>query len=82
LQAGLYLVALHRYLQVQLQDYDIQKHLGGASYLYLRGMHRDAEYGVNYWCPDAEFILRLDALLGYFAEEHVYKSASTPLAVV
>nr|WP_171458343.1 UvrD-helicase domain-containing protein [Acinetobacter sp. ANC 4178] len=82
LQAGLYLVALHRYLQVQLEDYDIEKHLGGASYLYLRGMWGNAQYGVNYWCPEAEFILRLDALLGYFAEEHVYKSAATPLAVM
>ena len=64
LQAGLYLVALHRYLSVQLQDYDIHTHLGGASYLYLRGMNGQAEQGLHYFKPEDEFILRLDALLG------------------
>ena len=69
LQAGLYLVALHRYLSVQMQDYDIEQHLGGASYLYLRGMNGQAEHGFYHWKPDAEFVLRLDAILGYFAED-------------
>jgi len=69
LQAGLYLVALHRYLTVQMQDYEIEKHLGGASYLYLRGMNGQAEQGFYHWKPEAEFILRLDAILGYFAED-------------
>ena len=64
LQAALYLVALHRYLSVQLQDYDIDQHLGGASYLYLRGMNGQAHQGVHYFKPENEFILRLDALLG------------------
>ncbi|WP_298142474.1 UvrD-helicase domain-containing protein [uncultured Acinetobacter sp.] len=64
LQAGLYLVALHRYLSVQLQDYDIHTHLGGASYLYLRGMNGQTEQGLYYFKPEDEFILRLDALLG------------------
>ena len=64
LQAGLYLVALHRHLSVQLQDYDIAKHLGGASYLYLRGMNGQHQHGVHYFKPEDEFILRLDALLG------------------
>lgn len=75
LQAGLYLVALHRYLSVQMQDYDIEKHLGGASYLYLRGMNGQAEQGFYHWKPDAEFILRLDAILGYFAEDKSSKIA-------
>jgi len=75
LQAGLYLVALHRYLTVQMQDYDIEKHLGGASYLYLRGMNGQAEQGFYHWKPEAEFILRLDAILGYFAEDKSSKIA-------
>ena len=45
LQAGLYLVALHRYLQVKMQDYQIEQHLGGATYLYLRGMNGEVEQG-------------------------------------
>ena len=68
LQAGLYLVALHRYLAAKMQHYQIEQHLGGASYLYLRGMNGQSEQGVYHWTPDAEFILRLDAILGYFAE--------------
>ncbi|GAA5180216.1 UvrD-helicase domain-containing protein [Acinetobacter kookii] len=75
LQAGLYLVALHRYLTVHMQDYDIEKHLGGASYLYLRGMNGQAEQGFYHWKPEAEFILRLDAILGCFAEDKSSKIA-------
>jgi exodeoxyribonuclease V beta subunit len=75
LQAGLYLVALHRYLTVQLQDYDIEKHLGGASYLYLRGMNGQAQQGFYHWKPEAEFILRLDAILGSFTEDKNSKIA-------
>lgn len=69
LQAGLYLVALHRYLRVKLQNYNIAEHLGGASYLYLRGMNGQAQQGYFYWKPNDEFILRLDAILGYFSED-------------
>ena len=69
LQAGLYLVALHRHLSVQLQDYDMAKHLGGASYLYLRGMNGQTQQGVHYFKPEDEFILRLDALLGRVEEQ-------------
>ncbi|WP_163122329.1 UvrD-helicase domain-containing protein [Acinetobacter portensis] len=67
LQAGLYLVALHRYLKVQLEGYDIHQHLGGASYLYLRGMNGEKSQGIHYWKPEAEFILRLDSILGSFS---------------
>lgn len=73
LQAALYLVALHRYLSVKLQDYDMQQHLGGASYLYLRGMNGQAQQGYFYWKPEDEFILRLDAILGYFSEDKAGK---------
>lgn len=73
LQAALYLVALHRYLSVKLQDYNMQQHLGGASYLYLRGMNGQAQQGYFYWKPEDEFILRLDAILGYFAEDKAGK---------
>ncbi len=69
LQAGLYLVALHRYLKVNLLDYGIEKHLGQASYLYLRGMNGQPDQGVLSWRASPEFILRLDAILGYFAED-------------
>lgn len=69
LQAALYLVALHRYLSVKLENYRIEQHLGGASYLYLRGMNGQADQGYFYWKPEDEFVLRLDAILGYFSED-------------
>lgn len=75
LQASLYLVALHRYLSVQLENYQIERDLGGATYLYLRGMNGQAEQGYHYWRPSSEFILRLDAILGYFAEDKILKNA-------
>ena len=71
LQAALYLVALHRYLKVQLKDYQIERDLGGATYLYLRGMNGAEEQGYFYWKAPVEFILRLDAILGYFTEDKI-----------
>jgi len=38
LQARLYLLALHRYLRTRLPDYDPARHLGGACYLFVRGL--------------------------------------------
>ena len=38
LQALLYSVALHRYLRWRLEGYRPELHLGGAAYLFLRGM--------------------------------------------
>lgn len=64
LQAALYLVALHRYLSLNLADYHIDRDLGSANYLYLRGMNAEAQQGVYAWRPSSEFILRLNAILG------------------
>ncbi|MCK5688256.1 exodeoxyribonuclease V subunit beta [Myxococcota bacterium] len=41
LQYHLYSVALHRYLQLRLPDYDFDTHFGGIYYLFVRGMHPD-----------------------------------------
>ena len=38
LQYLLYLTALHRLLRLRLPDYDYDRHVGGAFYLFLRGM--------------------------------------------
>jgi|GEM_PF-91731 len=64
LQAALYLVALHRYLKVRLPDYRIERHLGGANYLFLRGMRADdAAHGILAWRPEPSLIEDLDAIL-------------------
>lgn len=64
LQASLYLVALHRYLHAHLVQYEMDKHLGHAYYLYLRGMTGEAEQGVIQ-CPiPLDLIQQLDDYLG------------------
>ena len=69
MQALVYSVALHRYLQWRQPGYDPNIHLGGAAYLYIRGMtgHSTGEptprpYGVYHWRPETALVLALDAL--------------------
>ncbi|MCB1895403.1 MAG: hypothetical protein KDF95_09095, partial [Rhodocyclaceae bacterium] len=38
LQYALYLLALHRLLAARLPGYDVDRHIGGAAYLFLRGI--------------------------------------------
>ncbi len=64
LQAGIYQVALHRYLQMRLENYDIYQHLGAVEYAFLRGMSKNNHYGRLVWQPNPEFILKLDKLFG------------------
>jgi exodeoxyribonuclease V beta subunit len=70
LQATLYQVALHRYLQWRLRDYDPARHLGGAMYLFVRGMAGpdapviDGERcGVARWRPPVSMVVALSRLL-------------------
>jgi exodeoxyribonuclease V beta subunit len=73
LQALLYSVALHRYLRWRQAGYDPAVHLGGCSYLFLRGMcgrpdaggpgQGDAAPGVFNWRPATELVLRSSDLL-------------------
>lgn len=68
LQYLIYTLALHRYLQQRLKDYDYDQHMGGVYYLFLRGMSDEAQRqghektGVFYHKPGAEFIQQLDTI--------------------
>ncbi|MBL4900795.1 MAG: exodeoxyribonuclease V subunit beta [Colwellia sp.] len=44
LQYLIYCLALHRYLQQNITDYNAEQHFGGIYYLYLRGMTNDKKY--------------------------------------
>ena len=68
LQYHIYTVALYRYLQRRLPDFDYESHMGGSLYLFLRGLHTDfgAEYGVFYDLPSEALI---SALSDYFTQE-------------
>ncbi|MGL4299200.1 MAG: UvrD-helicase domain-containing protein, partial [Candidatus Neomicrothrix subdominans] len=79
LQALLYEVALHRYLRWRLPGYDPDVHLGGAAYLFLRGMAGPdtattadgRTYGVFTWQPPTGLILALSNLLAGATLEEV-----------
>lgn len=72
LQALLYIVALHRYLRLRLgADYDAQRQLAGAAYLFVRGMAgpdtprtaAGAPYGICVVLPPVDLVDALDELL-------------------
>jgi exodeoxyribonuclease V beta subunit len=66
LQFVLYLVALHRHLSDRLPDYDYDQHVGGAAYVFLRGIRSASDTPDNagiYTCrPSRELIEALDRL--------------------
>lgn len=64
LQYLIYLVALHRHLRHTLPGYDPEQHLGGAQYLFLRGLDGSGTRGVFVDTPPATLIDALDALFG------------------
>ncbi len=66
LQYHLYALALHRHLARRLPGYDYDAHMGGAYYLFLRGMSpgTGAERGVFYDRPPRALIEALSACLG------------------
>ncbi|MDB6443251.1 exodeoxyribonuclease V subunit beta [Pseudomonas sp. 21TX0197] len=61
LQYVLYLLALHRQLKARLPDYDYDRHVGGALYLFLRGT-RATSQGVYFTRPARALIEQLDRL--------------------
>lgn len=61
LQYVLYCFALHRLLRVRLPDYDYDRHLGGAVYLFLRG-HAAPSQGLHCERPPRALIEALDRM--------------------
>ena len=59
-QYVLYLLALHRLLQSRLPGYDYDTHIGGAVYVFLRGIHSEGA-GVHAMRPPRALIEQLDA---------------------
>jgi exodeoxyribonuclease V beta subunit len=57
-----YLVAAHRFLGTRLVGYDYDRHLAGASYVFLRGLCGQPSIG---WCnvtPPRSLIEAIDEL--------------------
>ncbi len=70
LQYLIYSLALHRYLQLRLPDYEPEQHLGGVYYLFIRGMKPAwKEAGIFYNKPDLELLNALDRCLQGISDE-------------
>ena len=61
LQYVLYLFALHRLLKSRLPDYDYERHIGGAVYLFVRGIASPGA-GVHFERPPAALMQQLEGL--------------------
>ncbi|MGK7368863.1 MAG: PD-(D/E)XK nuclease family protein, partial [Candidatus Halalkalibacterium sp. M3_1C_030] len=63
LQYHLYTLALHRYLKDRLKGYSFDKNMGGAYYLFVRGINKKGNEGIFFDRPDYDLIDTLDAYL-------------------
>ena len=63
LQALIYILALHRFLQSRIPGYRYETHFGGVYYLFLRAMHPEhpGGSGIHTTRPDRSLIDQLDA---------------------
>lgn len=61
LQYVIYLFALHRLLKSRMPDYDYDAHVGGAAYLFMRGIGAETA-GVHFEHPPKALMDKLDAL--------------------
>ena len=65
IQGAIYLLALHRLLRARLgAEYAPERQLGGAVFLFLRGIANPATHGCYLIEPDLELLDGLDRLLG------------------
>ena len=64
-QGAIYMLALHRLLRSRLgEDYDPARQLGGALFLFLRGIANQSTRGCYLLEPDLELLDGLEQLLG------------------
>ena len=64
IQGAIYMLALHRLLRSRLgEDYDPAQQLGGAIFLFLRGIANTSTHGCCLLEPDIELLDGLDRLL-------------------
>ncbi|MGE5386397.1 MAG: exodeoxyribonuclease V subunit beta [Betaproteobacteria bacterium] len=65
LQALIYQTALHRHLQRRLPGYDPARHLGGALYLFVRGVRPEwGDAGIHHLPANLGLLDQFSALLG------------------
>lgn len=68
-QYALYLLALHRLLKARLPGYNYDQHMGGALYVFLRGIDQPGA-GLYADCPPEALIDALDAAFSATPHDH------------
>lgn len=63
LQYMIYTIAVKRWLQSRMPDFDYEKHFGGVIYLYLRGVRQGKDTGVYTSKPAKEMIDKLEEVM-------------------
>lgn len=63
LQYLIYTVALVKYLKSRIANFNYQQHVGGIIYCYIRGVRKDASYGIFTHIPEEETIKTMTDLL-------------------
>jgi exodeoxyribonuclease V beta subunit len=74
LQYVLYVFALHRLLKARIPDYDYDAHIGGAVYLFVRGIGASTQ-GIHVERPPRDLIDELDALFSNDSDERMHDEA-------
>ena len=63
LQHMIYTVALKRWLEKKIANFDFDTHFGGVIYVFLRGARENGETGIYYKCPGRADIEKIDSAL-------------------
>ena len=63
LQYLLYTLAIKKYLESKLQNFDYEKHFGGAIYVFLRGVRENEETGLFVDKPSLELIDEIENII-------------------
>ena len=60
LQYHLYTLALKKYLEKRIPDFDYEKQFGGVAYLFVRGMRKGSQNGIWFHKPELKIIKNLE----------------------
>ncbi|WP_343034352.1 UvrD-helicase domain-containing protein [Enterobacteriaceae endosymbiont of Donacia versicolorea] len=62
IQYHIYTLALHKYLNYRINNYNYEKNFGGIIFLYIRGIHKKKKNGIWEIKPSYKIISKLDKL--------------------
>lgn len=63
LQHLIYTLAIKKYLESRIPNFDYERHFGGVIYLFIRGVRKDSETGVYTYKPELEVLSSFEKLL-------------------